>query len=469
MAAVFEFDPASATRAVRLVDVGLDAIANGIDQLGPKHAIAQINRAQRFLAGLETNLLADHVTADGNTAAAQKLLGDSQTSRRETRRRSRRARANANSGGTLGKRLADGEISEEQADLIADADHETNGTAATDTDFIDAIGSTDPDNGRTIRDNYIAANKSPDDVETEHKRQRRLRRTQSYLSKKHGLGVIAIEGDTIAQQRMRDAIAARANDIYHRDGGRDLPHHQHPRTQAQREYDAAYELLSGLHTRPDGSTRSIRSDAEPTRGDTASRGDRAGATGNKRHTPRATTTAPARPTIVVGLTVDKLTGRSNELATQIGLGHIPDSVLADYATDADIIAALFDRAGTQLWQARLTRHATAAQYIALVLRDQGCVRCGASHTRCHAHHLTPWNAPAKGETNLDNLALLCPTCHHELHALNLTLYRAPTTGHWQTRPATPHETPPKRHHTRQHTGSGADTPRPHHRTAPARE
>jgi hypothetical protein len=70
-----------------------------------------------------------------------------------------------------------------------------------------------------------------------------------------------------------------------------------------------------------------------------------------------------------------------------------------------------------------------------------------SPQRCQAHHLIPWNAPAKGTTDIDQLALQCGSCHRELHQHNHTLYR--TTGHtgrivWATRPATPDETPPPR-------------------------
>ena len=129
------------------------------------------------------------------------------------------------------------------------------------------------------------------------------------------------------------------------------------------------------------------------------------------------------------------------MARQIGLGLIPDSVLADYAAHAEIVAALFDTSGDQLWQSRLKRHATGSQRIALVIRDRGCVLCGASHTECEAHHLMPWHAPGKGRTDLDQLALLCGPCHHRLHADQQTLYRG-ANGCWRTRPATPQELPP---------------------------
>ena len=122
---------------------------------------------------------------------------------------------------------------------------------------------------------------------------------------------------------------------------------------------------------------------------------------------------------------------------------IPETVLLDYLEHADIMGVLYDKNGEPLWIGRAKRHATLMQRYALILRDKGCVKCGADHQRCAAHHMMPWSAPAKGETNLDELALMCPSCHTELHAQNLTLYRD-QRGRWRTRPALPHETPPAR-------------------------
>ena len=148
---------------------------------------------------------------------------------------------------------------------------------------------------------------------------------------------------------------------------------------------------------------------------------------------------------MIGLTVDHLIGNDPaHVARQIGLGVIPDSILADYAEHGDIFTALFDRHGEPLWLARLRRNATPTQYIALVLRDRGCVRCGAHAKDCDVHHRIPWHAPAKGQTNIVDLVLLCRHCHTQLHTNHQTLYRDTTTHHWKTRPATPNETPPPR-------------------------
>jgi len=162
---------------------------------------------------------------------------------------------------------------------------------------------------------------------------------------------------------------------------------------------------------------------------------------------RYTPPAPRRPTVVVVAGLDKLLGRDpGGPAEQIGVGPIADSVLAAHLAETDIgvdfIGAVFGAAGEPLWLGRRVRYATDAQFLALIVRDKGCTVCGAGYDRCQAHHLTPWNAPAAGETDLDKLAMVCDDCHHRLHDANETLYRDRITGEWRTRPATATETPP---------------------------
>lgn len=418
MAAVFDIDHGFRSRAVASVDAGLNSIEIAVSTLGPTEAVAQLQRGQRRLASLETRVLAEHITSDGNTRQAEKLLRDSKSSRGSKNKKLGRAKV-VGKNASLGDKLADDELSEEQLDLIAEASAKSDGAAAVDTTLIEQIAGADPDAGRSIKDDWLAKRATADGTQTEHDRQRMLRRTQSFTSKNSGLDVTKVEGDGISQKAIQDAIRARSKEIFQRDGGRDLDS-AHPRTRAQREYDAVYELICGVTTRPDGSH------------------DRGGSAATR------AATGP-RPRIVVALTLNKFIGNDPaQVARQIGLGVIPASVLADYAADADIFAALFDRHGEPLWLTRLQRHASATQYVALVLRDQCCVQCGAAASECDVHHRMPWHAPGKGETNLDNLALLCRSCHTRLHAEQQTLYRDPVSRHWCTRYATPDELPPVR-------------------------
>ena len=314
-------------------------------------------------------------------------------------------------------RRPNGELSEEQLDVIADASAKTDGKAAVDNEFIDKIASVDPDQGETIKDDYLAERATARGTQTQHDRQRALRRALKYAAKKSGLDVISIESDGIAAKNMWDRITERARILYDADGGRDLPDSEHPRTHQQRLNDAAYELICNVTTTAASVKTTPRDDL-------------------------GTTAKPGRPQIFVGITLDHFLGRDPKaVATQIGLGAIPESVLHDYLEHADILGVLYDKNGEPLWLARSRRHASLMQRYALILRDKGCVKCGADHQRCEVHHTMPWNAPAKGRTDLDVLVLLCTQCHTELHTNNQMLYHDGQRI-WRTRPALPHESPP---------------------------
>jgi len=416
-AALFDIsvgDPAADVgKAQRLLDDavanrGLTAALDHARSLGGRSGLGRLREYSRRIAAVEAELLAEHVTSDGDTRRAERMLSDGKTSKREQRKKAARARA-VGENADLASKMATGEMSEEQVDVIADASAKTDGDAAINADLIDKVASVPPEQGKAIVDKYIADRATADGVQTEHNRQRALRRTVSYYAKKNGLDAILIEGDAVAKKQMWDAIEKRANEMYLADGGRDLPAGKHPRTREQRLFDAAHELICGTtNGKPDSRSNSTS----------------------------------ARPRIVIGLSIDKFLGRDpSAIANQPGLGLIPDSVLAQYAEHADILAALYDRNGDPLWLGRLNRYASTTQRIALILRDKSCVLCGADHTRCDVHHTMPWNAPGNGRTDLDQLVLLCPRCHHQLHDDQQTIYQD-RSRNWRTRPATPDEIAP---------------------------
>ena len=413
------------------VDAAFELIRDHISGLGPRPALRRIRRYQQKLAALETTVVASVTEKAGNDRSAKRMLDDGKTSRRSIARSAKRAAAAAKNKSLVDK-MDKGELSSEQVDVIAETADKTDGAAATDEDFIAKVANTDPDQAKSIADKFIADHQTKDGVQSEHERQRTLRRTSRYTSKKSGLDVLALEGDGAAIANMFEQIKARADELFRADAAESacslssplstasnstVRASPHPRTHAQRMFDAAYELLCGVTTTPTGCKPRPRHAADG--GGTRS-----------------------RVSIVVTLTLDQYLGIDRvAMAEQIGLGLIPDTVLADYLEHADMIGALFDRNGSPLWIARSKRDATLMQRYALIVRDKGCVLCGATHTSCQTHHLMPWNAPAKGETNIDELALLCHSCHRTLHNNNRTLFQDASRT-WRTRPAAPHETPP---------------------------
>jgi hypothetical protein len=398
------------------IDTAFELIAEGVVDLEPRAALRRVRRYRASLSAIETRLVRGLIRDDGDDRAAKRALNDGKTSRAAIARATRRAAA-AKENASLADKVESGELSEEQLDVIADASAKTNGAAAVDAAFIDKIADVDPDQGRALADEFVAEQATPGGTKTEHDRQRALRRASNYNSKKTGLNAIGLEGDSVAGKDMWNQIEKRADELYEADGGRDVPGQLHPRTRAQLLFDAAHELICNVTTTPTGISRTPRYDSS---------------------------TKPGRPQIFVGMTFDHYLGLDpSAVATQIGLGQIPDSVLAEYLEHADILGVLYDSNGQPLWLGRAKRHASLMQRYALILRDRHCVLCGADHSRCQVHHTMPWNAPGKGETNLDQLALLCGPCHRRLHADNHTIYRD-ATATWRTRPATPHETPPQR-------------------------
>ena len=111
-----------------------------------------------------------------------------------------------------------------------------------------------------------------------------------------------------------------------------------------------------------------------------------------------------------------------------GTGPVPARVLERLACGADIFGLIFDGNGQPLWHGRKVRTITDTQWRALVARDRGCVLCRAAPSWCEGHHIVPWKAPARGRTDIENLALLCYRCHDELHDTASHLQRTGSTG-----------------------------------------
>ena len=120
---------------------------------------------------------------------------------------------------------------------------------------------------------------------------------------------------------------------------------------------------------------------------------------------------------------------------------LPMSEALRLACGADIVPAVFDAAGQQLWVGRKHRSATEAQRAALITRDKHCIGCGRSAVWCEAHHIRQWLKG--GPTDIDNLVLVCKSCHHNIHDDGWTVHRR-NDGTYELRP--PPATHPQEHH-----------------------
>ncbi|MFI6307609.1 DUF222 domain-containing protein [Amycolatopsis thailandensis] len=129
---------------------------------------------------------------------------------------------------------------------------------------------------------------------------------------------------------------------------------------------------------------------------------------------KAPTLSGDRTTIVVTVPLDTLTSGLGmacvDEVTRITARHV-----RMLACDAKIIPAVLGSESEPLDIGRAARTVTPAQRRALNLRDHGCAfpGCHRKPKHCEAHHILPWGA--LGDTDLNNLCLLCRYHHMVIH------------------------------------------------------
>ena len=433
MAAVLNFDLDEGPTRTE-ADSAMATIISHLEHLPARIAVPLINRYRTQLDAAEYRSLATVIGDDGNTRAAESIAGKggktSKAARRQAAKRASAIKANS----ALADKMDAGDLSGEQVGLLADAADKTDGASLNDDDLIDEVAAVDPDKAKSVIDDHVAKNTNAGKQDTRHARQRRRRRVARFRTN-DGCDAIMFAGDRETIDKIEAQVTRLANQFYRDAGGRDLPAGQHPRSHEQRQFDAA---ASFFNDRPAPAGTTPTPDCDPR----IPAGDGPGSR-SKRHTPKKTT---ERPTMVVTVTLDKAQGNDpNGVAFSVGHGPIADAVLAQYLdADPDFVGALFGHDGQLLWLGRSVRLATEGQILGLIIRDKGCVLCGAHHSRCRAHHLMPWTSAARGRTNIDELALVCEDCHTRLHANEQTLFKNRQTGTWTLRPALPHELPAPR-------------------------
>ncbi len=124
-------------------------------------------------------------------------------------------------------------------------------------------------------------------------------------------------------------------------------------------------------------------------------------------------------TVIVTLSWDELLGR-------LGYGRTGDGTLIsaarvlELADNADIIPTVLNASGAVVALGRSRRIASRSQTLALYARDSGCSFPGCAHPPqyCERHHVVAWIDG--GNTDLDNLTLLCRYHHHNFAARGWT-------------------------------------------------
>ena len=405
------FDDAD-TSSTDDVDAAMQLIIGVLRTMPIDEAMHRATRYQNWLIGLEAELFARNIAAGATDRDNEKLANKGRkTTKKTAKKRAKRGKA-VKENPDLAKDIASGELGPEQADAIAEAASKTDGDAARDDQLIDEIKNSSPEDADKIARRWVNTHNDTDEGDAAEKRRRRQRRNRdvSRFDTEDGMAALLIKGDTESVDEMHAGLKAFTKKLWNQDGGRDVPASKQPRTRRQRMFDAAHSSL-----------------ARPGTGEGSRPASRSGS---------------AQGHIHMWVKLDDFLAGKN--TAEFANGNIvPQTVLARYACNGTIAATVFDANGEVLYEGREKRYATPAQIRGLIARDKGCVRCRADISECEAHHLIPWNAPLEGNTNIDEMALVCVDCHHFIHDTNQTLYRN-TKGLWKLRPATPDELPPKR-------------------------
>lgn len=425
-------------------------VVDRLSELSFRDAVIGLGVCRSMLAAVEAN----HVSARSDsghdaksTRRTMQTFGDMSTA--EAAKATRRGQAAAINP-KLAADMASGDLSIDHANVIADAASKTDGAAASDSRFLDRVMAANPDQAAKIAAGYVEDHREETAAaaaDSEYDRQYRLRSARVFQTRA-GTKMLQLEGPGSTIDQLWAQLRQTADHMYRADGGRTVPGNKHSRSREQRLFDAAINQLTNLGDAGGGKNGDSQSSSGTSCGSQA--------------------TGRGRPAIVATIDLNKLlhgeVGGSRDvggarhidyeqLATElIGSGPIPTVVTEYLACNSDWVGVIFGQNGEVLWQGRKVRYPTKAQILALTVRDQGCVLCGANPDVCEAHHLIPWNAPSKGRTDIDGLALLCVDCHHRIHDTKQTLHHNPATQTWQLRAATISELP-------RHAPRTPDTPK----------
>ena len=429
-------------------------------------------RARAALDAFEARLVSASNRLDGGGSAAIELMRASGgCSGREAHRRFRRAAALVRMP-TVAGALAEGAITSEHADALARAAEDISAEAVeADEGLLERVKSLPADLAAREVTDWVHRHQSGEDREARFRRQRERRSHRMWTDSD---GTVNSRGrfDSVTGAQIKAIIDDISNRLYQADGGREGRPEQ-VRTWEQRNADAL-AMAVGVEpgpgpaaianpngaagngpdragaTSPDcvspGTSRDSTADSGPPRAGattpatrTASRnepglGDQVG--GGGEGVPPATRTAgqngpdlSLRNRIMVMAHTDAITGADLAARCEIpGAGPIPRSELERLACEAEIFGVLFSGDGQPLWHGRRLRTVSPQQWRALLVRDRGCVLCGAGPGYCHAHHIVAWTAPARGPTDIDNLVLVCNRHHRLIHQHGLVLARGPDGG-----------------------------------------
>jgi len=135
--------------------------------------------------------------------------------------------------------------------------------------------------------------------------------------------------------------------------------------------------------------------------------------------------AADRPNIIVHVAADTLVLREAGISETGNGTFLTADEVKRLACDANLTRVVFDPESQPLDVGRTRRLVTPALRIAVCARDLRCVfpGCDRPSNWCDVHHLTHW--ADGGDTNIDNLVLLCRHHHVLIHEAGWAVGGAP--------------------------------------------
>ncbi len=383
---------------------------SGLSLLGLRERLELIKVSEAQLAAMKTSTLVEYKSRVGEGSARRMVTEALQASRQQARREVETASQFAEVPETLNA-LSAGEIPSAHATKIAKAASQG---PVDETVLVEAARTQDYGAfTKTVRDHQHE--QSGDDGQSNFDRQRAQRSLGFFVSPDDGMFILNGRFDPVAGSIIETALADETRRL----------RNQNAETNNSGDLTGFDQLLA------DALVNLLNTDSK---NNGSSEGNSEGGERKQR-----------RPTLILTADWDVLKKQMTNTRL-LDDTPIPVTEAIKLACEADILPAVFNTKTQKLWLGRKHRSATEAQRAALIVRDKHCVGCGRTPTWCEAHHIQHW--AHGGQTNLDNLVLVCTSCHHNIHDNNWQVTQNQDRKYDLRPPPKPHtanKTPPGEH------------------------
>jgi len=339
-----------------------------------------------MVACYEAAIVVELESRVGEHQTTETLKKKQKISPRKAKRR-RKSAENTAKRPEVAAALANGEISEEHADTIADAEQAHPGAGAS-LALLDNAKSQGVEAFRHSTRDWRRG-QDGDEGETEAEKQFAARNVKTHVRPEDGMGVTIAELDPENHATLIGVLA----------------------------YWVRRLRNKALNTEPDPLADQALVSTTPAQLLADALVAMASASINGHDGPTVSAAGVARMLVICDFDVltQQLTGKLADGTV------LSPSTIRRLACDAEILPAVFGSDGQPLDLGRGERTASQGQRVLLIARDGGCRGCGARPEFCQAHHIWHWSHG--GPTNINNLVLLCNRCHHLVHEGGHTVHK----------------------------------------------